>query len=153
MPQPFSPALAEAHDPSRPPPATARGHATKRSALVYAATVAFAMLSFAHGVMAMSADAKTFVTQFREAAAAPGGAALADLAELPFLFEGRPHQRQAFIDKVVPALFTPRVRQCLQQARAQPEGDRLVLWCKPYAFYLGPVRGRWRLIEFGVDAE
>jgi hypothetical protein len=125
----------------------------KRSTLLYAATVSLALASFAQGVMATSADGQAFVAQFREAAARPGGAALADLAELPFLFEGRAHQRQAFIGKVVPALFTAPVRQCLQHARPQPEGDRLVLWCKPYAFYLGPVRGRWRLIEFGVDAE
>ncbi|MFG6432840.1 hypothetical protein [Roseateles sp. LYH14W] len=125
----------------------------KRLTLLYAAPVILAMASFAQCVMAMSADGKAFVAQFREAAARPGSAALADLAELPFLFEGRAHQRRAFIDKVVPALFTPRVRQCLQQARPQPEGARFVLWCKPYAFYLGPVRGRWRLIEFGVDVE
>lgn len=121
--------------------------------LAYAATVAFALLSFAAEALASPAEGQVFIAQLRQAAARPGASALADLTQLPFLFEGRMHGREAFIARVVPALFTPAVRQCLQRARPQAEGDRLVLWCKPYAFHAGPVQGRWRLIEFGVDAE
>ncbi|WP_056266511.1 MULTISPECIES: hypothetical protein [unclassified Roseateles] len=116
---------------------------------LYAATVLFATAAFAREAVAR--DGAAFVTQLRQAAAQPGGAALADLAQLPFLFEGRPRQREAFIAQVVPALFTGAVRQCLQRARPQPDGDRLVVWCKPYAFYLGQVQGQWRLVEFSVD--
>ena len=123
------------------------------SRLLYAATVAIATASFAHEAMAMPAEGQAFMTQLRQAAAQPGGAALADLTQLPFLFDGQARGRNGFITQVAPALFTPAVRQCLQQARPQAEGDRFVLWCKPYAFYLGPVQGRWRLIEFAADAE
>ena len=118
-----------------------------------AATLAWATASVAHEAIPTPADGHAFVLQLRQAAAQPGGAALADLTQLPFLFEGSAHQRGAFIAKVVPALFTAGVRQCLQRVRPQAEGDRLVMWCKPYAFYAGTVQGRWRLIEFGTDAE
>lgn len=40
----------------------------------------------------------------------------------------------------------------LQRAQPQPEPDRFVVGCRPCAFYLGPVPGRWQLIEFGTDA-
>ena len=121
--------------------------------LLYAATVVLATASFARQAMATPADSQAFMAQLRQAAAQPGGAALADLTQLPLLFEGRPHARDTFIAEVAPALFTASVRHCLRRARPQPEGDRLLVWCKPYAFYLGPVQGRWRLIEFGADAE
>jgi len=94
-----------------------------------------------------------FVERFRAAAAGPGGAALADLAALPFLYEGRSLGREAFVAEAVPVLFTPSVRRCLQRAPAKPEGDRLVLWCKPYGFHLGPTRAGWRLIEFVADVD
>lgn len=116
-----------------------------------AAALAAAITAFAPQAGAAPAQAQAFIGQLREAATRPGGAALAELTQLPFLFEGRPHTRDAFVAQVVPALFTPAVRQCLQRARPQPEGDRLVLWCKPYAFYVGMVQGRWRVVEFGAD--
>lgn len=125
----------------------------QRSAALHAATVVLACLSFASEANAAPAEGQVLVKQLREAAAKPGGQAIAELTQFPFLFDSRPLQREAFIAKAVPALFTPRVRQCLQSAKPQPEDDRLVLWCKPYAFYLGPVQGRWRLVEFGADGE
>lgn len=125
----------------------------KRPFVLYAATVALAAASFVGEANAAPADGAAFVKQLRDAAAQPGGVALAELTQFPFLFDGQPLKRDAFIAKAVPALFTPRVRQCLQRARPQAEDDRLVLWCKPYGFYLGEVQGRWRLIEFGTDAE
>lgn len=126
----------------------------KRPTALYAATVALACVSFAGETSASAAsDGLAFVGQLRSAAAQPGGQALAELTQFPFLFDSQPLQREAFIAKAVPALFTPRVRQCLQRARPQAEDGRLVLWCKPYGFYLGPVQGRWRLIEFAADGE
>jgi len=94
-----------------------------------------------------------FVERFRSAAAASGGAALGELAAVPFHYEGRQLGREAFVAEVVPALFTPSVRRCLQRAPARPEGDRLVLWCKPYGFHLGSTRTGWRLIEFVADVD
>ena len=84
-----------------------------------------------------AAAGREFVERFRAAAAAPGAAALGELGALPFRYEGRDLGREAFVGEAVPALFTPSVRRCLQRAPARPEGDRLVLWCKPYGFYLG----------------
>lgn len=125
----------------------------KRSTALYSVTLALACVSFAGEALSAPADGPAFTQKLREAAAQPGGNALAELTQFPFLFDSQPLQREAFIAKAVPALFTPRVRQCLQRARPQAEDGRLVLWCKPYGFYLGEVRGRWRLIEFAADAE
>jgi hypothetical protein len=103
---------------------------------------------------APAADADTAaagLAPWRAAVVSPDPAALADVTVLPFLFEGRRLGRQAFIAEAAPALFTAPVRRCLRAARASKEDGRLVFWCKPYAFYLAPVRGRWQLIEFGVD--
>ncbi|MES2957038.1 MAG: hypothetical protein V4792_02570 [Pseudomonadota bacterium] len=94
-----------------------------------------------------------FVERFRAAAAQADAGALADLTALPFLYEGRRLERTAFVREAAPKLFTAGVRRCLQRAAAQPEGERLVLWCKPYGFHLGPVRGQWRLIEFVADVD
>jgi len=91
------------------------------------------------------------VQPFREAAAHRDPARLADQTALPFLFEGQPLGREAFMQRAVPALFTPAVRRCLQTAPPQREDGRLVLWCAPYGFYLGQVNGAWRLVEFAAD--
>jgi hypothetical protein len=128
----------------------------KRPAVLYATTLALALWAagFAHDAGAAPADdAQAFVARLRQAAAQPGGAALADLAQLPFLFESRQRGRDEFVSTVVPALFTPQVRRCLQTARPRSEDGRLVLWCAPYSFYASPVAGRWKLVEFAADAE
>jgi hypothetical protein len=117
-----------------------------------------AALACALGLHAAAADAQdaagqAFVARFRAALAQADAGALADLSALPFLYEGRGLGREAFARDAAPALFTPSVRRRLQHAPAQREGDRLLLWCKPYGFYLGPLRGQWRLIEFVADVD
>jgi hypothetical protein len=105
---------------------------------------------------AAGAEGQAFVQDFREAAARGDAAALAAHTALPFLYEGRRVGRAAFIAEVVPALFTPAVRRCLAspRTRAAAEEGRLVVWCAPYAFYLGAdARGQWRLEEFATDGE
>lgn len=94
-----------------------------------------------------------FLTRFRAAVANPDATGLADLTRFPFLFDGRANDRAAFLARIVPRLFTPAVRKCLMQAKAQSEEGRLVLWCKPFGFYLGVADGQWRLIEFTADVE
>lgn len=113
------------------------------------------LLAIAPHAFAASAPSggDAFLTRFRAAVAHPDAAALADLTRFPFLFDGRAHDRAAFIARVVPRLFTPPVRKCLIQAKAQSEESRLVLWCKPYGFYLGVADGQWRLIEFTADGD
>lgn len=114
-------------------------------------------LAFALTLQARAANATdpgpAFAERFRAAAAQPDPAALADVTALPFLYEGRRIERDTFMRDAVPALFTPRVRRCLQRAAAQREGDRLVLWCRPYGFHLGAVHGQWRLVEFVADVD
>jgi len=100
-----------------------------------------------------AAAGRDFVESFRAAAAAPGVEALGRLSALPFRYEGRELGREAFVSEAVPALFTRSVRRCLQRTPARPDGDRLVLWCKPYGFYLGPTSSGWRLIEFVADVD
>ncbi|HVK33558.1 MAG TPA: hypothetical protein VM845_13785 [Burkholderiaceae bacterium] len=114
-------------------------------ALTLAATLAYAALP-------LTARAAPDPTQPWRAAAARGdGPALADLTALPFLYEGRSLDRAQFIARAVPGLFTPAVRRCLQRAPAEAEDGALVLWCKPYGFYLRPVDGAWRLADFVAD--
>ena len=118
----------------------------------------FAGLACVLALQAQAANAAdpagpAFVERFRAAAAQPDPAALADITALPFLYEGRRIGRDGFMRDAAPALFTPNVRRCLQRAAARREGDRLVLWCSPYGFHLGPVHGQWRLIEFVADVD
>lgn len=102
---------------------------------------------------AVTGDEALFLERFRAAMRSGDPAVLADLTHLPFLFDGRPRDRGAFAREVVPRLFTPQVRGCLARAKPQREGDRLVLWCRPYGFHLGQVNGQWGLIEFFADPE
>jgi hypothetical protein len=128
--------------------------------LVFAASVSLAPGGIANPVepalpaAALPApDGQAFLAALRAAAAQPNLQALTDLVALPFLFEGRTLDRSMFALEAAPAMFTPAVRRCLARAVPRADADRWVLWCRPYAFYLGPVRGRWRLIEFGADGE
>jgi len=111
------------------------------------------LLLVPHAVAQTPAGADAFLTRFRAAAANPDASTLADLTKFTFLSEGNPHERAAFIQRVAPRLLTPGVRKCLANAKPMPEDGRLVLWCKPYGFYLGLADGQWRLLEFGVDGE
>jgi len=117
------------------------------------AGLACALALQAQAANAADPTGPAFVKRFRSAAAQPDPAALADLTALPFLYEGQRVGRDAFLREAAPALFTPSVRRCLQRAAAQREDDRLVLWCSPYGFHLGPVHGQWRLIEFVADVD
>lgn len=101
----------------------------------------------------LPAAAHAALAAFRAAAATPGGEALANLAALPFRYDGRALDRAAFMAEVVPTLFTLPVRRCLQQAPALAEDGMLVLWCGPYGFYLGATPAGWRLVEFAADPE
>lgn len=131
----------------RPDPRAALFAATLSATLAYAA-----LPLFARAATPNPAAAGADPTQAWRAAAARGDAqALADLTALPFLYEGRPLDRAQFMAEAVPGLFTPAVRRCLQRAPAQAEGTDLVLWCKPYGFYLRRVDGAWSLADFVVD--
>lgn len=129
-------------------------HASLRLAnarFITGAAVSFVMSLCVHAASPTGGD--EFLTKFRAVAAKPDAAALADLTRMPFLFDNKAHARDTFISHVVPRLFTPQVRKCLSHAKAQREDGRLVIWCKPYGFYIGVVGEQWRLMEFAADGE
>lgn len=98
-------------------------------------------------------DVDVFLARFRSALVARDAAVIADLTQLPFLYEGRRLDRAAFI-RAVPVLFDARLSRCLAQARPLTEGQDRLLHCAPYTVYLrtGADR-RWRLAEFNADGE
>lgn len=94
-----------------------------------------------------------FLQRFRAALRTQDAAALADLTRLPFLFESQPRDREAFL-AIVPKLFDGQTTRCLLKARAVPEADAQVLFCRPYAFYFRRGSGgAYRLEEFAADGE
>lgn len=99
------------------------------------------------------ADFAAFLQRFRGALRAGDAAAVAELTRLPFLFEGRPRDRAAFI-RIVPTLFDRPTTGCLLRARPAAEDDARTLACPPYVFYFrrGP-DGGYRLEEFAADGE
>lgn len=104
---------------------------------------------------AASADPafEAFLLRFRTAVTAGDAAGLADLTRLPFLYEGKPHDRAAFT-RVVPILFDGPVRRCLATARPLAEDGAQVVFCPPLAFYFRKGDdGHYRFVEFATDAE
>jgi hypothetical protein len=109
------------------------------------------------GALAMRVAARTesfdaFFARFRAALATGRGADVAALVHVPFLYEGR-QLDTAGVTRIVPTLFPAAVKRCLASAKAIPEDDRQVVFCKPYAFYFGREAGSYRLLEFGADGE
>ncbi len=130
---------------SHAPPAATRWKGTPwRVALLLAVSMATARADDGFAV---------FMTQWREALVRRDAVALASLAQTPFLFDGRAQDEAGVARVVVPALITDEVRACLLDAVPVAEDDRQVLFCAPYAFYLGRVAGRWRWVEFAADGE
>lgn len=97
-------------------------------------------------------DFAGFQASFRAAVIEQDRAAVASLTQLPFLFEGRELDRVDF-ERAVPRLFGAAQRRCLAKVRARPEGDRQVVFCRPYAYYFGRAGGQYRFLEFAADGE
>ncbi len=96
---------------------------------------------------------EAFLPRFRAAVATGDAAGLADLTRLPFVYEGKPHDRAAFT-RIMPVLFDAPVRRCLAAARPLVEDDAQVVFCPPLAFYFRKGDdGRYRLDEFAADGE
>ena len=117
--------------------------------------LAFLLVAVPLAATAAQADPafEAFLQRFRAALRAQDGAALADLTRLPFLFENRPRDREAFI-RIIPKLFDAQTTRCLLKARPVPEADAQVLFCRPYAFYFRRSSGgTYRLEEFAADGE
>jgi len=101
---------------------------------------------------AADADFLPFLQEFRRALEDDDRAALASLTALPFQFEGADLDAAAF-RRIVPVLFPAAVRSCLADAQPILEDGRYVIFCTPYGFYFGRVRGEVRLLEFMADGE
>ncbi len=116
---------------------------------------AFAFVSAVPSARAVDAGTEfgAFLLRWRAAVIADDADAVARLAQVPFLFEGRGHDRESMKQRVVPALLTAEVRRCLRTAAPLREDDRYVLSCAPYLFYLGRVDGQWRWVEFAADGK
>lgn len=94
-----------------------------------------------------------FLARWRDAITAHEADSVARMTQVPFLYEGRGHDREGMTRVVVPALLTSDIRRCLRTAPPLREDDRYVLACAPYLFYFGRVDGQWRWVEFAADGE
>ena len=74
------------------------------------------------------------------------------LTRLPFLFENKERGAAEF-GAVYRALFTPKVRACIAQAKPMAEDDGHVVFCAPTSFYFRRERDAWRFVEFSADGE
>jgi hypothetical protein len=138
---------------ARHPPQSRRTRWPFARAARLAAGLGLALSVSASGVSAAPQDAaaQAFLADWRAAVARPGGDAIAALTAFPFLFESQPLARPAFVARVVPALFGPAARRCLQRAMPVAEDGRLVASCAPYGYVLAPTPEGWRLIEFFTE--
>ncbi|MCQ8102705.1 hypothetical protein NP590_01200 [Methylomonas sp. SURF-2] len=103
-------------------------------------------------VVGAEQDFADFLGGFRAAVAGNDAGRVADMTRLPFLFAGRPHGRDEFVE-LYPTLFDAAVRSCLAEATALTEAADRVLFCPPYAFYFDNRDGGWKLREFNADGE
>jgi hypothetical protein len=123
------------------------------SVLVRRALVAVAFLVGGRAQAAEADGFHTFLRQFRTALATQDASAVAGMTRLPFLYEGEGLGREA-VAGIVPTLFTPAVRACVDQATPLAEEDARVIFCPPYAFYFrADTAGRWAFESFGADGE
>ena len=77
---------------------------------------------------------------------------MAELTQLPFLFDSKPRDRVGF-QKIYPQLFDAKVRACFAKTKPVIEQDAHVVNCARYIFYFRVVNGRYRLSEFAADPE
>ena len=134
-----------------PQPRRSRWQVARTAGLAAGLCVALAVSASPASAIPPDAAAQAFLADWRAAVARPGGDAIAALTAFPFLFEGRPLARPAFVARVVPALFGPAARRCLQRARPVAEDGRLVASCLPYGYVFAPTPEGWRLIEFFTE--
>jgi hypothetical protein len=90
--------------------------------------------------------------EFKAAVARNDAQSVAELTQLPFLFDSKSRDSAGF-QKIFPQLFNAKVRACFATAKAVIEQDAHVVNCVRYIFYFRDVNGRYRLIEFAADPE
>ena len=90
--------------------------------------------------------------EFKAAVARNDAKAVAELTQLPFLFDSKPRDSLSF-QKIYPQLFDAKVRTCFAKARAVIEQDAQVINCGRYIFYFRVVNRQYRFIEFAADPE
>ena len=99
-----------------------------------------------------AANFEKFFVEFKAAVARSDAKSVAELTQLPFLFDSKPRDGVGF-QKIYPQLFDGKVRARFAKAKAVIEQDAQVVNCERYIFYFRVVNGRYRLIEFAADPE
>ena len=123
-------------------------HLTKVSALI------LILINFlAWGAAPLPAvDFNPFFAAFKAAVVRNDAKAVADMTQLPFLFDSKPRDAAAF-QKIYQQLFDAQVRACFARAKAVAGQDAQVVNCGRYIFYFRVVKDRYRFIEFAADPE
>jgi hypothetical protein len=98
------------------------------------------------------ANFEPFFMEFKAAVARNNAKAVAELTQLPFLFDSKPRDSLSF-QKIYPQLFDTKVRTCFAQATAVVEQDAQVINCGRNIFYFRVVNRQYRFIEFAADPE
>ncbi len=120
------------------------------------ALISMAVMAFMTGVVGAQGETSAFSAdfeRFRRAVTANDAEAAADLTVLPFLFDGQPRDRSAFLAEVYPALFNAEVRECISAAEPAQEESHFVVYCGAYIFYFGETADGYRLQDFVADPE
>jgi len=103
-------------------------------------------------VPSTAADFNPFFVAFKSAVARNDAKAVAEMTQLPFLFDSKPRDSVAS-QKIYPQLFDAKVRACFAKAKTLVEEDAQVVNCRRYIFYFRVVKDRYRFIEFAADPE
>ena len=120
------------------------------------ASISIALMALMTGVAGAQGETSAFAAdfeRFRRAVIVNDAGAAADLTVLPFLFDGRPRDRNAFLAEVYPALFNAEVRECISAAEPAREESHFVVYCGTYIFYFGKTADGYRLQDFVADPE
>ena len=91
-----------------------------------------------------------FWVKFKDAIAKNDKQRVADMTKLPFMLDGKDHDRAGFI-KEYPTLFTPRMRRCIARAKPTKDQDYYEIFCGAQIFLFGKVDGVYKFVEIGVN--
>jgi len=100
----------------------------------------------------ISADFNPFFNPFKAAVARNDAKAVAEMTQIPFLFDSKPRDSLGF-QRIFPLLFDAKMRACFVKAKAVVEQDAHVVNCGRYIFYFRVVTDRYRFVEFAADPE
>ena len=100
----------------------------------------------------VGANFETFYAEFKAAVTRNDAKAIAELTQLPFLFDSKPRNQNEF-QRIYPELFDANIRACFASAKASWEDNAWVINCGRYIFYFRVVNRQFRFVEFAADPE